>query len=408
MIDGILTLDDYNFAGKTVLVRCDLNTPLDPKTGEFLEDRRIQSHKETIQELSDKKARIVVMAHQGRAGESEFTTLEKHAQRMTQVYGIEVKYVDDIFGTYARNTIKNMRDGEVVLLENVRFYSEEELERPADVQATTYIVKKLAPLADAFVNDAFGTAHRSQPTTVGFTQVLPSLAGRVMEKEVRSLSAVLKNPKKPLVFVLGGAKVKDSINIINKVLEGEVQYILTGGVLANIFLAAKDYRLGEPSIEFIRGKKVIDQIEVAKKILEKHEDKIILPVDLAIDEGGERVEIPVSELPQDYKIVDVGKETVKKYSDLICRAGTVFANGALGVYENKKFAYGTEEIIKAVAGCPGFSVIGGGDTVAAARDLNLEDKITHVSTGGKASIDFLAGQKLAAIEALKASAQRKR
>ena len=408
MIEGISTLDDFNFAGKTVLVRCDLNTPIDPKTGEFLEDRRIKSHKETIQELSDKKARVVVMAHQGRAGESEFTTLEKHAERMSQVYGMDVKYVDDIFGTYARNSIKNMRDGEVVLLENVRFYSEEELERPADVQATTFTVKKLAPLANAFVNDAFGTAHRAQPTTVGFTKVLPSFAGRVMEKEIRSLTDVMKNPKQPLVFVLGGAKAKDSINIINKVLENNVDAILTGGVVANIFLAAKDYRLGEPSIEFIRGKKAIDQIEVAKKILEKYEDKIILPVDLALDKGGERVEIPVSELPQDYKIVDVGQETVKKYSDIIKKAGTVFANGALGVYENKKFAFGTEEIIRAVAACKGFSVIGGGDTVAAARELNVEDKITHVSTGGKASIDFLAGQKLAAIEALKEAAKAKR
>ncbi|MCX6695445.1 MAG: phosphoglycerate kinase, partial [Candidatus Altiarchaeota archaeon] len=353
-----------------------------------------------------KKARVVVMAHQGRAGESEFTTLEKHAERMSEVYDVEVKYVDDIFGTYARNSIKNMRDGEVLLLENVRFYSEEELERPADVQATTYIVKKLAPLADVFVNDAFGTAHRAQPTTVGFTHVLPSVAGRVMEKEIRALTSVMKKPKKPLVFVLGGAKVKDSLNIINKVLENDVQYILTGGVLANVFLAAKDYRLGEPTIEFIRGKKFIDQIEVAKKILEKNESKIILPVDVALDKGDERIEIPVSELPQDYKIVDVGRETVKKYAEIIRNAGTVFANGALGIYESKKFAYGTEEVIKLVAECKGFSVIGGGDTVAAARNLDLEDKITHVSTGGKASIDFLAGQKLPAIEALKLSAQR--
>jgi len=407
MIEGILTLDDYNFAGKTALVRCDLNTPLDPKTGEFLEDRRIRSHKETIQELSDKKARIVVMAHQGRAGEPEFTTLEKHAQHMSKVYGIEVKYVDDIFGTYARTTIKNMRDGEVILLENVRFYSEEEMERPADVQAKTFMVEKLAPLADVFVNDAFGTAHRSQPTTVGFTPLLPSVAGRLMEREIRSLSGVLKNPKTPLVFVLGGAKVKDSLKIIEKVMERNEGIVLTGGLLANVFLAAKDYRLGEPSIEFIRGKKLIDQIEGAKKVLEKYDERIMLPKDLAIDEAGQRVEILVSDLPQDYKIVDVGKKTVEEYSNIISRAGTVFENGALGVYEVKNFAYGTEEVTKAVANCKGFSVIGGGDTVAAARNLNLENKITHVSTGGKASIDFLSGQKLAAIEALKEAAKRK-
>jgi phosphoglycerate kinase len=406
MIEGIATLDDYNFAAKTVLLRLDLNTPIDPKSGEFLEDRRMRSHIPTIQELSDKGARVVCMAHQGRAGESDFTTLEKHARHLTELLGSEVAYIEDIFGPTARTAIKNMRDGEVILLDNVRIYSEEEIERPADVHSTSLLVKNLAPLGDYFVNDAFGTAHRSHASTVGFTPVLPSAAGRLMESEIRALSDVLKNPKRPLVFILGGAKVKDSMKIIVKAIEGGVDKVLVGGVLANVFLAAKDYRLGEPSIEFIRGKKLVDQIDVAKCLLEKYSDKIVLPMDIAIDKGGERVEMPLSQLPQDWKIVDVGRQTVASFLKEVQNAGTVFFNGALGIYETPAFAYGTEEIIKAMAQARCYSVIGGGDTVAAARNLNVEDKITHVSTGGKASIDYLAGVKMSAIEALRAAKKK--
>jgi phosphoglycerate kinase len=402
MMSGILTMDDLDFEGKTVLLRCDLNTPIDPKTGEFLEDRRMRSHVPTIQELSDKKARVVVMAHQGQAGESEFTSLEKHCKHLGRLLGAKIQYADDLFGPTARTMIKNLRDGEVLLLDNVRMYSEEALERPPEAHATSYLVKNLAPLGEYFINDAFGTAHRSHASTVGFTTLLPSAAGRLMEKEIRGLGEVLSNPKKPLIFVLGGAKVKDSLKIIQKAFDGgKVDKILVGGVLANVFLAAKGFRLGDPSIEFIRGKKLVDQIDVAKDILEKRGDSIILPVDVAIDKNGERVELPLSSLPQDYKIVDVGKGTVERFKAEIGGANTVFFNGALGLYEAKPFAYATEEIIKAIAAAKCFSVIGGGDTVAAARNLGIENKITHVSTGGKASIDFLAGVKMSAIEALK-------
>ena len=401
MIEDIATLDDFDFKGKTVFVRCDLNTPIDPKTGEFLEDRRIRSHKETLLELVKKKARVVVMAHQGRSGDADFTTLEKHARRLSEVLGVKVKYVDDIFGTYARESIKAIKDGEVVLLENVRFYSEEEMERPPDVQAHTFLVKKLEPLCDIFINDAFGTAHRSQPTTVGFTQTAKSGAGRLMEKEISGLSRCLNNPKKPLVFVLGGAKVVDSLKIMEKALNNDVEKILTGGLLAIVFLIGKGYRVGEPTIEVIRGKKLTEQVPIAQSLIEKYEGKIVLPVDVALNRNNERFEIPVGDLPQDYIIKDVGRNTTKNYVDVIRNAGTVFLNGALGVYEEKTFAYGTEEIIKAVAECRGVSVIGGGDTVAAARDLGVEEKITHVSTGGKASIKYISGSKLAAIEALR-------
>lgn len=401
MIDGIKTLDDFDFDGKTVIIRLDLNTPIDPQTGKFLEDRRMRSHIPTLQELMDKKAKVVCMAHQGRAGEPLFTDLERHAEHLGELLGVEVKYVESVFGTTAKNAIKNLNPGEVLLLNNVRIYSEEALDRPADVQAKSMLVKNLAPLCDIFINDAFGTAHRSHASTVGFTVLLPSGAGRLMEKEIRALGDVVKNPKKPLVFILGGAKVRESLRIMEKVLAQDVEKILTGGVLANLFLAAKDYRLGEPSIEFIRGKKLIDQIDVAKRLLATYSDKIVIPLDLAIEQSGVRVEIDVSDLPVDYRILDIGSKTLESYVKEISAAGTVFFNGALGLYENPVFAKGTEDVIKAIAASTCFSVIGGGDTVAAARNLGVEKDLTHVSTGGKASIDFLAGAKMPALEALR-------
>ncbi|RLI95697.1 MAG: phosphoglycerate kinase, partial [Candidatus Altiarchaeales archaeon] len=212
-----------------------------------------------------------------------------------------------------------------------------------------------------------------------------------------------KNPKKPITFVLGGTKVDDSLKIAKKALRNGTEYILTGGVVANVFLVAKGYRIGEPSIEFIRGKKMIDQIDVAKDLLDEYEDKIILPVDVALDHYGDRTETPISDLPKNFKISDIGHKTVEKYEDILMNSGTIFANGALGIFENSNFSYGTEEIIKVIAKSNAFSVIGGGHTVAAARKLNLHKSITHVSSGGSACVNLLAGYKLPAVEALKES-----
>lgn len=403
MIGQIKTLDDFDFESKTVIVRLDLNTPTDPSTGEFIEDRRMRSHLPTLEELSDKKAKVVCMAHQGRAGEPQFTELENHANHISDLLGKNVEFVESVFGNTAKTAIKNLSDGEILLLNNVRIYSEEALNRPADVQAKSLLVKNLAPLCDIFVNDAFGTAHRSHASVVGFAHVLPSCAGRLMESEIRALSEIVEDPKKPLLLILGGAKVQESIRIIQKMISGPVEKILTGGILANVFLAAKGYRLGDPSIEYIRGRKLISCIDEARKILDGHSDKIVTPLDVALDQNGERVEIPVSELPQSYSILDVGQKTLKEYEGEVGEAGTVFFNGALGYYESPEFSKGTEYIIKSIADSGCFSVIGGGDTVAAARNLKVEDKLTHVSTGGKASIDFIAGARMPAIEALKDS-----
>jgi len=263
------------------------------------------------------------------------------------------------------------------------------------------MVRKLSPLFDYFVNDAFAVAHRSQPSVVGFPITLRSCIGRLMEKEVRTIGGILANPEHMISFVLGGTKADDSLRVAKIALEHGTDRILTGGVVANIFLAAKDYRLGESNIEFIRGKKMIDQIDVAKRLLDKYEDQIILPVDLAVDKAGQRVEIDVGDLPSNYRISDIGSKTIDKYTKLIQESKTCFANGALGIFEEPDFAVGTQKIIKAIAESDSFSVIGGGHTVAAAKTLGVQDKITHVSSGGGACVDYLAGVKLPALEVLK-------
>jgi len=401
MLTGIKTMDDFDFYGKTALVRVDINTPIDLKTGELLDDRRFKSHKETLTELIEKGAKIVLLAHQGRPGDADFTTMEKHAKALGEIINHDITYIDSIFSSYVVEKIKNMKNSDIILLENVRFYSEEVLNRPPDAQSKTFLVKKLSNAVDVYVDDAFATAHRSQPSMVGFPLLLKSVAGRLMEKELKSIDRIMKNPKKPIAFVLGGTKADDSLRASRLALENSTEYILTGGVVGNIFLAAKGYRIGEPSIEFIRGKRMVDQIDVAKDLLNDYGDRIILPLDLALDNHGERMEIPVSELPKNFRISDIGQETVDRFKEIVKKCGTIFAKGALGIFEEKNFAYGTVEVVKAIADSKAFSVIGGGHLVASARGLSIEDKITHISSGGGACISLLAGYKLPAVEALR-------
>ena len=400
-MDGIKTLDDVKLDGKTILVRLDLNSPLDPKTMEFLDDRRFLSHKETLQELFKHKVKLIILAHQGRPGEADFTTMEEHAKKLSKVVGHEIKYVDSLISNYVMKEIKAMKAGDAIMLENTRMYSEEVLKRPADVQAETILVKKLSKAADLFINDGFAVCHRSQPSVVGFPKLLPSAAGRLVEKEVKTLMSLLAEPKKPVTFVLGGTKADDSIRVATRALENGVDRILAGGVVGNIFLAAKGYRIGEPNIEFIRGKRMIEQIDIARELLLVYKEKIVLPRDVATDEHGKRVEIPVGQLPTKFQIADVGSKTIEEFTKLISESGTIFMNGAIGIFEKKAFAKGTNEIIKAIADSKGFSVIGGGHTVAAAHELKLGSKINHVSSGGGACVNMLAGYELPGIEVLK-------
>ncbi len=407
---GFLTLDDVDVENKCVLLRVDINCPIYPETKDLLDDRRIKSHIITIEELVSNNAKVVVLAHQGRPGESEFITLEKHAKRLSELLDLDVKYVDDIFGPKAREEIKKLDAGEILMLENVRFYSEEMLNRPSDVHARSVFVQKLTPLIDIFVNDAFAAAHRSHASLVGFTEVLPSYAGRVMEKEVEVLTKVLndaKNEGKNVVIVLGGAKVKDSIRVMEKILQNNVKKILTAGVVANVFLVAKGYDIGEKNYEIIRGKGLESLICIAKNLISKYSnDKIETPIDFVFNRYVGSFTKHVDELPLPYLIVDVGPETIREYAEIIKNADIVIANGAAGIVERKEYSTGTREIIKAIADSKAYSVVGGGHLVSVIKEMGVANKINHISTGGGACMLFLAGEKLPAIRALQKAAKR--
>ena len=330
------TMDDVELEGKTVIVRVDVNSPVDPQSGELLDDTRMQLHSQTIIELSDRGARVVILAHQSRPGKSDFTSLKEHAAVLSNITGKEITFVDSIFSKYAQDVIKNMVNGEVVLLENVRFYSEEMPKLTEDEQVNSHMVKTLAPLADYFINDAFATAHRSQTSIIGFSKALPSLAGRVMELELNTLYQILDHAQQPRVYVLGGIKADDSINVMaNALKNNSADYILTTGLVANIFLEAKGVDIKEYNRNFIKERGYEDYIDIAKDLLKDYEEKIILPEDLAILENDTRVEYDIDEIPN-LPIYDIGSKTISTYVEKILIAKTLFANGPAGVFEKEQ------------------------------------------------------------------------
>jgi phosphoglycerate kinase len=400
---NFLTIDDFDTDGKTILVRVDLNSPMDPQ-GNILDDMRIRSHIATLKDLEDSK--VVLLAHQSRPGKKDFTTMKPHANLMSKHLGKQVLYVDDIFGTYAKTQIASMEDGDVILLENIRFYSEESLERTPAEHSKTYPVKKLAPFVDIFLNDAFAVSHRSQLSVVGFTPVLPTGAGRVMEKELTSLDRGIKGAERPSIFVLGGAKVDDSIRVAENVLtNGGADRVLFTGVVANVALAASGVNIGKVNLDFIKSQGYENQIEKARGLLAKFEDRVGLPKDVALNDNKKRVEVRVSELNSDsLPINDIGLETIVEFTKEIESAKTVVLNGPAGVSEVAEFALGTREIIRAATRA-GFSIIGGGHISAEVDHLGLSHRFSHISTGGGALIDYLSGEKLPGVEALKDAAK---
>lgn len=401
MIRDYLTIDDISIKGKTVLCRLDLNSPMGPK-GIILDDSRFRSHITTLKELEE--SRVVILSHQSRPGKSDFTTMEPHAKLLSKLMRRNVDYIDDIFGSHAVDSINKMNNGDVILLENTRFYSEESLERTPKEHSRTHMIKCLAPICDIFMNDAFSVSHRSHLSVTGFTDVLPSIAGRVMEKEIDSLSRGLSCSERPCVYVLGGAKVDDSIKVTKNVLErGCADRVLVTGVVANVFLAASGANIGSANLNFIEKQGYSGQIEIARDLLLRFKKNIGLPVDVALNKDDERVEEKVSNLNTMLPIHDIGIETMVNFAREISSAKTVVMNGPAGVFENETFALGTNELIKAGTRS-GFSVVGGGHIAAAAEQLGVSNKFSHVSTGGGACIDFLAGEKLPGIEALKDAA----
>ena len=397
------TIDDFDIEDKTVLVRIDINSPVDPSSGIILDDTRLKLHAQTVKELSNKGAKVVLLAHQSRPGKKDFTTLSQHAQALSDILNLRVKYADSLFSNAAKEAIKSLKPHEILLLENARFFSEESLSRTPEEQSKTLLVRHLSPLIDYFVNDAFAAAHRSHASLVGFTVDTPSAAGRVMEKELTVIQDALDNVEHPCVFLLGGMKPEDSIDVMENVLSnGTADSILTTGIVGNIVLWAAGVDIGQVNKDFIASRGYGDMVEKAKELIDRFGDKVKYPIDVACDIDGQRVDIDFKEIPNK-SIFDIGVKTISYYAKEIRDAKYIFANGPAGVFEDPNFSIGTEDLINAMATSKGFTLIGGGHIAAATAGLGLEEHMSHLSSGGGACISMLAGKKLAAVEALKNS-----
>ena len=405
--DSILTLDDISVEGKTVLLRVDINSPVDES--KRIKDRtRILRCLPTIRELRDKGAKLVVLAHQADPIEYQnFTVLEEHARILSELLGTRVEYVDDVAGPFAIERIRAMQPGQILLLDNVRIYTEEtiifekEVKLSPEDQARTTIVRRLSPLADVYVCDAFAAVHRSQPTLVGFPELLPSAAGRLFEEELRVLNRVKQNPERPCLFILGGAKILDAFRMMRAALEdGSADKILTTGLVAQIMLKAKGVQLGRASEAYLEKKNLLEFVPAAEASLKNHAERIVCPEDFAVETAGQRKELDVGALPDEQPIADIGERTIRRYCALIAEAKTVFVNGPAGVYENPLFEDGTREILQAIAEAKGYSVIGGGDSVSATHKYVDPKNINYICTAGGAMVRFLSGKKLPLIQAM--------
>ncbi len=381
-------------AGKTVIVRVDLNCGL--KGGEPKGGPRFEAHAETVRELSSKGAKVVLLAHQGRAGKKGFDSLAGHAKLFRKSVKRKVKFFDELFSERALSKVSRMADGKIFLLENTRFYSEEELG-----SSETIMVERLAGAADAFVLDAFSVAHRAHTSVVGFSGVLPCFAGRSLEKEFEAFSK-LKDPERPVTYCLGGVKMDEVLALLEAFLPEKADRVLCSGVAGELFLLANGADLG-PKKRWLEENGFLDYLPRFKALWEAHSDKLVLPVDLAFeDKDGFRVELDLEQVPKIGKpVFDVGSQTIKIFKRFVKESATVFVKGPAGQYEKPCFEAGTQGLLKAVASCKGFTVVGGGDTASALKQLKVRaSRFGYVSVSGGAMLDFLSGKKLPGLEAL--------
>jgi phosphoglycerate kinase len=388
------TIKDVNIKGKKVIVRCDFNVPQD-KEGKITDDRRIASALPTINYLIENGAKVILMSHLGRPkeGYEEKYSLKPVAERLSQLLNKEVKLAEDpeIVGENAIRLTSDMKEGDVVILENVRFIK---TETKNDLE----FAKKLASLAEIFVNDAFGTAHRAHSSTAGIAEFLPSVAGFLIEKEIAVMGKALENPERPFVAILGGAKVSDKIGVINNLLE-KVDGLIIGGGMAYTFQKAQGLNIGSSLLES-------DKVEYAKEMLEKAKNKgvkIYLPMDHIVAaefKSDAKSKVVEGEIPEGYMGLDIGPKTVETFSEVLRDSKTVIWNGPMGVFEMPAFAVGTKAVAETLSKIEGITIIGGGDSAAAVEQLGYADKMTHISTGGGASLEFLEGLELPGIAAL--------
>ncbi len=387
------TVRDIEVSGKKVLVRCDFNVPQD-ENGNITDNRRVVGALDTIRYLVDHGAKVILCSHLGRPkGEfkKEFS-LAPVQKELEKLLGKEVKLAEDIIGESAKALTANMNAGDIVLLENIRFDAREEKNDPE-------FAKELASLAEIYVNDAFGTAHRAHASTAGVADYLPAVSGFLIEKELKFLGEAVSNPARPFVAILGGKKVSDKIGVIQNLLE-KVDVLIIGGAMANTFQKALGHDVGKSVVEE-------DKIDLAKELMEQAKSKgvrLMLPVDVKIgkefDANTESKIVKVTEIPADWQVFDIGTQTIDQYKGILDSAKTVVWNGPMGVFEFDQFAIGTKEIAVKLAELEAVTVIGGGDSAAAVEKMKVADKMTHISTGGGASLEYLEGKVLPGIDCL--------
>ena len=397
-----LTIDDFDFKGKTVFLRVDMNCPIDPETLEISGTKRIEETIETIDSLNN--AKIVIASHQGRVGNKDYTGMENHAKVLEKMLGRNVIYVSDVMGAAAQDQIKKLDDGEILLLDNLRLCAEENYEFSGSDAAKTIMVRRLSKLLDFCVLDSFPSAHRAHPSIVGFPYALPSCAGRLVEKEVKKLDEIMSVAKAPHVLVLGGKKVEDRLEAIRLLIEnGRADHVLLTGLIANVFLRAQG-RIRSS----LRIKREDEIVAKAHTLIGKFPDVFSTPVDVAIEQNGKRVELDVRELNKDDEIYDLGPKTIEHYGKIISGAGTVFISGPAGFFEKENFGYGTKALLENVANSMATTIVSGGHLTSALKKFGLAEKITHTSTAGGALVRYLTGTKLPMIQALEESAEKYR
>ena len=383
------TLHEIDVKNKRVLVRVDFNVPLDE--GAVADDTRIRAALPTIEYLLEQNAAVILCSHLGRpkGAPDPALSLRPAADRLGVLLGKPVAFAGDCLGPVAEEAAQSLKPGEVLLLENTRFH-------PGEKKNDPEMARALAGLAEVFVNDAFGTAHRAHASNVGVAEYLPAAAGFLLEKEIRYLGETMADPKRPFVAILGGAKVSDKLPVIENLLE-KADRILIGGGMANTFFLAQGHKMAESLVE-------ADSLDTARELLENGDGKLILPVDVVIGDDfsaeAEMRTVPVGDIPEGWRALDVGPETVDAFSEAINAAATVVWNGPMGVFELPPFAYGTFAVARLLADCGAVTIVGGGDSAAALVQAGLDDNITHISTGGGASLAMLAGETLPGLAAL--------
>ncbi len=396
------TMDNFDFRNKRVYLRLDINSPINPINGNIMSLARFASHLETIHELS--QSMLVIVAHQSRPGKNDFTSLRNHAEQLEKLIGRSVEFVDSLFGSDARSRIRRMKPGDIIMLENSRFYSEEVDIDAEDIEVaeSTHIVKNLVDLFDYFVIDAFPAIHRAQTSLVGFRRLKPNIAGRLVEREVEMIDKFRDSKDRPKLAILAGSKIDDSIRVSSSFLrDNTVDYIIVGGVVANAFLWADGFDIGMKNRDFIikNNKNHSEIVESCRKILKEFPGKIVMPVDFVLNPSG-RIADKSKNIPGDQLIADIGLESISRFSSMISEAKAIFLNGPMGMYEIEEYSVGTREILESVAGSEALTIAGGGHTLNALEKLNLLGRITHASTGGGALISYLSGDPMPVLESL--------